>query len=119
MEIPTDALLCGTGWLLALGFFDKDLLIKLNSPHEIADEPVGYSEKWATLEKEADQKVVQKFPMLSTPPAHHKKPWTLKPYRLYNGIAPVRDDSIVFIGHVCPKLLHYDRGSGHLGDGLP
>ena len=99
-EIPTDVLLCGTGWLPALDFFDKNLLITLDLPHEIADEPVKYSEKWATLEKEADHKVIQKFPMLATPPAHHKKPRTLTPYRLYNGIASVRDDSIVFIGHV-------------------
>ncbi|MCJ1392862.1 monooxygenase [Xylographa bjoerkii] len=99
-EVPTDVLLCGTGWLPALDFFDNDLLVTLDLPHEIADEPVEYSEKWATLEKEADQKVIQKFPMLATPPAHYTKPRTLTPYRLYNGIASIRDDSIVFIGHV-------------------
>ena len=99
-EIPTDVLLCGTGWSPALDFFDTDLLIKLDLPHEIADEPAEYSEKWATLEKEADQKVLQKFPILANPPPHYKKPGTLTPYRLYNGIASVHDDSVVFIGHV-------------------
>lgn len=99
-EIPTDVLLCGTGWLPGLDFFDRDLLIELDLPHELADEPAEYSEKWATLEKEADQKVIQRFPMLTNPPAHYMKPRTLTPYRLYNGIASVRDDSIVFIGHV-------------------
>ncbi|CAF9918572.1 MAG: monooxygenase [Heterodermia speciosa] len=38
-EIPTDVLLCGTGWLPSLDFFDTDLLIKLDLPHEIAHEP--------------------------------------------------------------------------------
>jgi len=99
-EIPTDVLLCGTGWLPSLDFFDKDLLIKLDLPHEIADEPAASSEKWATLEKEADQKVTQRFPMLADPPAHYVKPRTLTPYRLYNGIASVHDNSIVFVGHV-------------------
>ena len=99
-EIPTDALLCGTGWLPSLDFFDTDLLIKLDLPHEIADEPAEYGERWATLDKEADQTVVQRFPMLANPPAHYMKPRSLTPYRLYNGIASVRDDSIVFIGHV-------------------
>ena len=99
-EIPTDVLLCGTGWLPSLDFFDTDLLIKLDLPHEIADEPAEYGERWTTLEKEADQTVIQRFPMLANPPAHYMKPRTLTPYRLYNGIASVRDDSIVFIGHV-------------------
>ncbi len=99
-EIPTDVLLCGTGWLPGLDFFDTDLLLKLDLPHEVGDEPAESSERWATLEKEADPKVIQRFPMLANPPAHYTKPRTLTPYRLYNGIASVRDNSIVFIGHV-------------------
>lgn len=98
--ISTDVLLCGTGWLPSLDFFDKDLLIKLDLPHAVEDDPAQYSEKWATLEKEADQKVIQRFPLLADPPAHYTKPRNITPYRLYKGIAPVSDDSIVFIGHV-------------------
>ena len=99
-EIPTDALLCGTGWLPGIDFFDKDLLVKLDLPHEIADEPAEFRERWATLEAEADRKVIQTFPMLAKPPPHYMKPRTLTPYRLYNVIASVSDDSIVVIGHV-------------------
>ena len=38
--------------------------------------------------------------MLANPPTHYVKPRTLTPHRLYNGTAPLHDDSIVFIGHV-------------------
>jgi len=93
-------LLCGTGWHPSLDFFDKDLLVKLDLPHDSKDEHDGYRERWADLEKEADLKVIQKFPLLADPPPHPHKPRATTPYRLYNGIAPLADDSIVFIGHV-------------------
>ena len=99
-EIKADAILCGTGWTPSLRFFDKDLLIKLDLPHPIEDEPAEYADHWAELEKEADRKVLYKFPVLANPPAYYKKPVRTTPYRLYNGIAPLRDDSIAFIGHV-------------------
>lgn len=99
-EITTDVLLCGTGWQPSLGFFDKDLLVQLDLPHESQDEDEAHREKWANLEKEADKKVIERFPLLAEPPAHPRKPRATTPYRLYRGIAPVADDSIAFIGHV-------------------
>ena len=99
-EIPSDALLCGTGWTPSLEFFDQDLLIKLDLPHQLKDDPVEYAERWRELEKKADQKVLKQFPLLANPPEHYHKPMQTTPYRLYNGIAPVRDDSIVFLNHV-------------------
>lgn len=44
-EISTDVLLCGTGWLPSLDFFGTDLLIKLDLPHEIADESAEYGKR--------------------------------------------------------------------------
>lgn len=99
-EIPTDVLLCGTGWTPSLEFFDRDHLIKLGLPHPIEDEPADEADKWARLEQEADQRVIQHLPQLAHPPACYRKPIDSTPYRLYNGIAPLGDDSIVFIGHM-------------------
>jgi dimethylaniline monooxygenase (N-oxide forming) len=83
-----------------LSFFDKELLVQLDLPHQCQDEDEKYREKWTRLEKEADKKVIQTFPLLAEPPAHPRKPRTTTPYRLYRGIAPIADDSIAFIGHV-------------------
>ena len=99
-EVSSDVLLCGTSWTSTLDLFDKDLLVKLDLPHPLEHEPAEVGAKWAWLEKEADQKVLDRFPMLANPPVCHWKPIDVRPYRLYNGIAPLRDDSIAFIGHV-------------------
>lgn len=93
-------LLCGTGWTPSLNFFDQDLLVKLGLPHSPEGETAQEAEKWARLDQEADRKVLQQFPQLANPPAHYRKPIDTTPYRLYNGIAPLHDDSIVVIGHM-------------------
>jgi dimethylaniline monooxygenase (N-oxide forming) len=55
---------------------------------------------WTQLEKEADKKVVARFPQLGNPPPYYKKPVLNTPYRLYKTIAPLHDNTIAFIGHV-------------------
>lgn len=97
--IPTDAILCGTGWTPSLDFF-KDLLAELGLPHMLKSSPTGEQEKWARLQREADQKVLTHFPQLGNPPDHYQAPIQSTPYRLYKGIAPLSFDSIAFVGHV-------------------
>jgi dimethylaniline monooxygenase (N-oxide forming) len=100
-DIPTDVLLCGTGWNRAsFGFFDSELLIKLGLPYPLKDEPAEDEEAWTRLEKHADQKVLGQFPPLANPPDHYQKPIRSTPYRLYNGIASLDDDSIAFVGYM-------------------
>jgi dimethylaniline monooxygenase (N-oxide forming) len=103
-EVPTDALLLGTGWIPSLNFFDQNTLAELDLPHDPSPESAESASKWARLEKEADQKVLSTFPQLANPPAgYFKKPNPTTPYRLYNGIAPLsdaEDRSIVFIGYM-------------------
>lgn len=99
-HFPCDAILCGTGWKLGLEFFSTDLLVKLNLPHRQADEPHETIEKWKRLTKEADEYVKKKYPLLANPPAHSHKNIEMTPYRLYNGIAPLNDDSILFMNHI-------------------
>lgn len=99
-EIASDVLLCGTGWDAAsFDFFEPDHLVQLGLPHLHKDEPPKESELWAHLEQQADLEILRQFPMLANPPEHNHRPSPTTPYRLYNGIGPLNDDSIVFIGY--------------------
>ena len=99
-EIQTDVLLCGTGWKSdGPSFFHHDQIVRLGLPHPI-DQPSPEDSMWKTLETEADHKVLAQFPRLAKPPDYYKKPVVTTPYRLYNCMAPLHDDSIVFLGHI-------------------
>lgn len=99
-EIPTDFLLCGTGWNPdSPHFFTQDQIAQLGLPHRI-DQPTADDPTWAKLENEADQKVLTDFPRLASPPSYHQKPPLTTPHRLYNCIAPLHDPTIVFLGHI-------------------
>ena len=98
--ISTDVLLCGTGFTPSVSFFDQGLLRELGLPYLFEGEQGEDAKMWSRLEKEADQRVLDRFPELANPPAYYEKPTKTAPYRLYNGIAPLHDNSIVFIGHV-------------------
>lgn len=98
--MATDALLCGTGWLSSLDIFDTKLLYSLGLPSPLETASTEDAEKWTELEKLADEEILTQFPHLRNPPDHYHKPVETTPYRLYKSIAPLRDDSIVFIGHV-------------------
>ncbi|PQE29814.1 flavin-binding monooxygenase-like family protein [Rutstroemia sp. NJR-2017a WRK4] len=99
-HIPCDAVLCGTGWKLGLNFFDTDLLVKLDLPHGKEKDSYETTAKWEKLTMEADEKLRKKYPLLANPPAHFHKKIETTPYRLYNGIAPLSDDSILFMNHI-------------------
>ena len=97
----TDLLLCGTGWNQAsFDFFEPDHLVQLGLPHSYKDEPSKESDFWTHLEKQAESEIVEKFPILANPPQEYpQKDFQTTPYRLYNGIASLNDDSIAFIGY--------------------
>ncbi|KAL9036640.1 MAG: hypothetical protein Q9180_004182 [Flavoplaca navasiana] len=99
-DIPCDAILCGTGWTPSLNFFDQDMLADLGIPQPVSNFPSHKAKLWKELEKDADQQVLDRFPILADPPDHYHTPVTETPYRLYNGIAPLLDRSIAFVGHV-------------------
>ena len=100
IEIPTDVLLCGTGWAPDLPyFFTQDQIAQLGLPHRI-DQPTEDDPDWTKLENEADHQVVTYFPRLAKPPPYHQKPIINTPHRLYNCMAPLHDDTIVFLGHI-------------------
>jgi dimethylaniline monooxygenase (N-oxide forming) len=99
-RFPCDAILCGTGWKPGIEFFDKDARVKLGLPHNPEDAPHDTTAKWEQLMLEADEKVVKRFPLLANPPAHVHKSIGTTPYRLYNSLAPLSDDSILFMNYV-------------------
>ncbi|KAH6663126.1 putative dimethylaniline monooxygenase, partial [Halenospora varia] len=106
-KIPSDAVLCGTGWVPSLQFFSEDQCRELGLPHLLSQESVSEKTRWTDLEAQADIKVLATFPQLATPPPHYHKAPTHTPYRLYRHIVPmsesgkaVEDRSIVFIGQV-------------------
>lgn len=106
-EIPSDVILCGTGWVPSLQFFSENQCREFGLPHLIAQESIDQKTRWADLEAEADLKVLATFPQLASPPPHYQKPAVHTPYRLYRHIVPldesgsaIEDRSIVFIGQI-------------------
>ena len=107
--MATDALLCGTGWNPAsFGFFKQEDLVRLGLPYPLDIEPSQESKRWALLEKKNAAAILERFPTLANPPHHPHKPSLTTPYRLYNGIAPLSDDSIAFVGY--SLLANYFKG---------
>jgi dimethylaniline monooxygenase (N-oxide forming) len=105
IDIPTDAILCGTGWQSSLLFFTEEQRQNLGLPHLIAEESPQDKERWSKLQVVADEKVVSTFPALANPPEHFEHSAISTPFRLYNNIVPISpsdsDRSIVFIGQIC------------------
>lgn len=106
-EIPSDAILCGTGWVPSLQFFSENQCEKLGLPHLIEKESEKEKYRWTELMAEADGKVIANFPLLAKPPPHWHRPVTQTPYRLYRQMVPLsesceskEDRSIVLVGHV-------------------
>lgn len=99
-KVPCDALLCGTGWKPGLEFFTPSLLVSLDLPHNPSDEPSSTTEKWEKLISEADTQICQRFRLLANPPSHFHRKLDTTPYRLYNCMAPLHDDTILFLNHI-------------------
>ncbi|ESZ96876.1 putative dimethylaniline monooxygenase [Sclerotinia borealis F-4128] len=106
-KIPSDVILCGTGWVPSLQFFPQTQCQELGLPRILDDDAKVENAHWAKVETEADLKVLATFPQLGNPPEHYHKPPSHTPYRLYRHIAPIsesskdKDDrSIVFLGQI-------------------
>ncbi|PQE08135.1 hypothetical protein CJF31_00008207 [Rutstroemia sp. NJR-2017a BVV2] len=95
-KIPTDALLCGTGWKSSYPFFTSPLSQTLGLPQQHQ----GETETWKALLNTADQLVLTKFPQLAHPPPNLRPTTPTTTSKLYKGIAPLEDQSIVFLGHI-------------------
>lgn len=107
-EVPCDALLLGTGWKSSLNFFSDGLAASIGLPHDPSlDDPVEHA-RWQTMEAEGDAAVIKRFPILASPPPHVLKRVYTTPYRLYHGIAPINDSSIVFINSIVAGNMFFN-----------
>ena len=94
--VPTDILLAGTGWDTSHHFLSPAQTCGVGLPHEPSQDTAEESHAWHTLMEEADGSIVGDYPILATPPSDRKTGLTAA--RLYQGIAPLTDPSIVFLG---------------------
>ena len=110
-EVPTDLLLCGTGWNAAYPFFSSQQAYELGLPHDSYQDSKDEAKTWTDLMEAADQVIMKQYPILAHPPPGCKprNGTNLTPARLYNGIASLADSSIVFLGRA--RLSNNFRGA--------
>ena len=95
-----DAVLCGTGWECGLDMFENDTLMELGLPYPKSIELREETAKWEKLVGKADEQILSRFVMLRNPPKHYHRYESRTPYRLYHTMAPIHDDSILFMNHI-------------------
>lgn len=99
-QVPTDILLCGTGWNANYPFFSSEQIFELGLPHNPCKNSEDERQSWNDLMDAADRQILEQYPILARPPPKCKtnsNP-SLTPARLYHGIASLTDTSIVFLG---------------------
>ena len=98
VELPADVILCGTGWRPDYRFFSNEQAHSLGLPYGPDQNSLGDDKLWNTLIESAERKILEKFLILQNPPPHNEPHVSTTTLRLYNGIAPLEDDSAVFLG---------------------
>ena len=98
VEIPADAILCGTGWKPDYPFFSNEQARLLGLPYSPDQDSLEDDKLWNSLIESAERKILEKFLILQDPPPHNEQHVSTTTLRLYNGIAPLEDDSAVFLG---------------------
>lgn len=96
--IAIDALVYATGWKSHYPYIDTSLASALGLSVPEAVFNVEDAKKWQHLEQEACKEVLDRFPILSSPPRYYPHAFTQTPFRLYRNMLPVEDHSIVFVG---------------------
>lgn len=80
--------------------FGASAQIDYQTAHLKDEDAQEVTAKWEKLVGRADEQVLRLFVMLRNPPKHYHKYEPRTPYRLYHTMAPVHDDSILFMNHV-------------------
>jgi dimethylaniline monooxygenase (N-oxide forming) len=80
--------------------FEHSTLRDLGLPYPKIIEPQEETAKWDKLVSKADERILRRFVMLRNPPKHYHRYESRTPYRLYHTMAPIHDDSILFMNHV-------------------
>ncbi len=110
-EVPTDILLCGTGWNVNYPFLSSEQIFELGLPHDPSKDSEEERQSWNDLMDAADRQILKQYPILARPPPDCKLIGraNLTPARLYHGIAPLTDPSIVFLGRA--RMANNFRGA--------
>ena len=110
-QVPTDVLLCGTGWNANYPFFSSKQVFELGLPHDPCEDSKETRRSWNDLMESADQQILKQYPILARPPPERKPigGTSLTPARLYHGIAPLTDTSIIFLGRA--RMSNNFRGA--------
>lgn len=96
-KVSVDAILLGTGFNRSFTLFQSPTAADLGLP--VSKDSIQRDEvDWDALEKAADNDIIYQFPALANPPSPRETDTT--PYRLYNLMAPFKDDSVVFLGYL-------------------
>ncbi|KAH7076296.1 hypothetical protein FB567DRAFT_452433 [Paraphoma chrysanthemicola] len=91
-QIEADVIVYATGWTRTPPYFDAETAYNFGLPSTYSNEDT--EARWAVLEKEADAKIVKRFPILATSPIPPPSPSTANephptPFRLYKSIIPI------------------------------
>lgn len=110
-EVPTDVLLCGTGWNVDYPYLPKELVRKLGLPHDPCEDSEEDERRWNELMEKADREIMEQYPILARPPPCFKLTSAAQqsPARLYHGIASLNDPSIIFLGRA--RMSNNFRGA--------
>ncbi|KAL9051414.1 MAG: hypothetical protein Q9162_006021 [Coniocarpon cinnabarinum] len=99
--LQTDAILLGTGWRNSLDYMSPSLRASLGLPYlltaELNRDEATAARRWFQREQDADVNITAAFPVLADPPtAHARSPVHESPFRLYNLVVSLDDDTRSF-----------------------
>lgn len=103
--VPADVVICATGWKGTHPFIEKKTAVSLGlpgNPRIVEDDQAAY---WQKSIKSAEHQVLGNFPVLDSSWAHEQKASGVLeektlPLRLWKAVAPVQDQSILFLGQL-------------------
>ena len=67
-QVPTDILLCGTGWNTNYPFLSPEQVIQLGLPHDPSKDSDSERQTWTDLTDAADRQIQSQYPILASQP---------------------------------------------------
>lgn len=100
--LKCDAVVACTGWDLSYSMIAKNDCLELGLPTPLEDVPSANVNVWEKRIREADKKVVERFPSLGSEPLSEESEPTKWSNHLYRSVAPINDEerSVAFLGQV-------------------